>query len=171
MSLEMLEYGAEDVIALLKASGNLNAAVKNFIKNELDADPKAHKFARAFKKAALSAREDALDEFVRKYYEEYEHLFYAMARYAHSGALGEIIELAIEEYAEDFNSSYDSDEESIEIKDQDAFGRISRAVCELLVTQVSERNIPDSPFLRNVFVGWLYDSPVIPEVIGFYRSE
>ena len=79
MSLELLEYDAADVVALLKASSNLNAAVKHFIKNELEGDPKAYKFAKAFKKAALAARESALAEFVEKYLDDYEHLFYAMA--------------------------------------------------------------------------------------------
>jgi hypothetical protein len=162
----MLEYSNQDIVELLDACPNLNAAVKGFLKNDTGGDQQAAKFAKAFRKATNSAR--GIGDFVEKYHQDYAPHFLAIARHGHTEVINAIAEQVITQYADQFNETYEKNGDSITVKDQEAFVSITRDVCTLLTDVIAEAELPDNLFFRTIIIDWLYDPEVVPEVLPIF---
>ncbi len=160
----MLEYDVNQVIEGLALARNPNSALKNFLKQEIKKGDPVAKFIKALKNVLAKKNQEQLAEFVNTYHDKYQPAFFVVTRYIHNQPLGEIVEGIIEQYAEEFNQSYESSDDQITIKDQQTFERIVKSALEEINSGLGQRDLPQSPFMKNLVIDWLFDEAVAREV-------
>ncbi len=155
----------EEIVEVFRNAKNVNAAIKKILKQEVKRGSPEERFFKDFRNAVISARaSEAIDFFVRRHYPAGERYFMVVAGYVHDDAMVDISAKIIDQYAEEFNSTYEQLESDIEIKDSAKFESIARQALQMVEDGLREHQLPVTPFLKNVLVNRLFTQEVIEKL-------
>ncbi len=161
----VFDYTREEIQHSFKSAPNINAALKNFMKQEIEKGDSAAKFVKALKTALQSKSPDALPELLDRALPKYETHTFVISRYAHNDCIEPLLAKIIEEYASDFNNCYQTDGASqIEISDKATFEKIARDVEKLTGQHLQESNLPENGFMKNSVFYSLFEPLVLQEL-------
>ncbi|MCB0340218.1 MAG: hypothetical protein KDD53_11470 [Bdellovibrionales bacterium] len=164
----MLEFKAQDAFECLSKAKNFNAAVKGFLKREVQGNADVGRFAKQVRDFVVKGREEPFVEFVKKQRQNAEWYLYALGSYAFFDFISEVSEAVFDEYAQEFNATYDIDNGAVSFKDKSKFESIARQALELIDTQLKGSEYPKSDFMRNVLLTSVFDralmDPLTPVV-------
>ena len=166
----MFESTPEDVYGALATAKNLNAALKNFLKREIQRGQALERLTKDFRAAVLTGKPAAIQAFVEKHYPKNEGYFLALARYTHAEFIGTTVDQVLEKYAEEFNTTYEKIEGGIQVTNQPSFAAISSGVVELIEASLKNFNLPDSNYLKRSTLFCIFDTEVLPEVFKVLAS-
>lgn len=160
----MLSYSSEDIVEIFQKAPNLNAAVKSFLKREVNKGDPAEKFAKAFKSAC--GQEERLKTFITKQHERFQREFMLLANYAHADFIGDVSEEIITTHSESFNETYSREADSVKITDQGEFNNIIKKAFSIVDHACKSKGFPSSGFLKNVFIATVFDEDLIEHVVN-----
>lgn len=162
----MNEVTVEEVVDAFSKSKNINSALKNLLKREDNLPDSLARLAKNFR-ATLSgiAMSGASKLFIKNHYKNNEHFFLVASRYAHLEFFDNLLGLIVDEFGEEFNSTYKSNNDSIEITDKKSFDRIVQQVGTKTEAAIQNANLPNSPFMKLTFYNSLFDPLVLKEVV------
>ena len=160
----MLEYTTDELTECLALAHQPNSALKNFLKQEVQKGDPVAKFVKALKGVLAKKKKEAISEFVNKYHEKYQAPFFVLSRYLHSVPLGEVAEGIVDKYADEFNETYETSGDSITVKNDAEFMRIVKDAVAQIESGLSERDLPSTPFMKNLLIDWIFDEAVAKEV-------
>ena len=164
----MLKTTVEEIVQAFSGAKNLNAALKNFLKREAQADPSVERFAKDFR-AALSAVRPAaaalsMQAFIKKNHPTKELYFAAVARYAYPELFEATIGSVHEEYAEEFNRTYQATDQGVNVTDRPKFQAIIKQVRKKVEAALVGAGLPCNNFLTNSFFLGIFEPNVLKEV-------
>ena len=157
----MLPFTAQDTVAVLKKSGNLNAALKNFLKKELKAGDPASRFVKDLRELVDSPNTARLELYIQNSKDKFPAHLIGIGRYAHLEASGKIVETIIEKYAEDFNKTYEEIGETIKVTDKKKFDEIVKQALTTIDTGAKECGFADSAYFKNIVLQSTFNPPVL----------
>lgn len=161
----MLDYTSEDVVNALVSAKNSNSAIKKFLKNELQSDPKSERFIKDLRNVLLSKDNDYKVNFIEKNLSSYEPHLFVLARYAYAEQINIIAEQITSKYAEEFNSTYSPDGDAIKIINKDKFSKIIKEVNSIIEEGLASNALSSSGFMKNVLLHQIFDKNVLVEVV------
>jgi hypothetical protein len=163
----MLQTTIEDVESSLQAAQNLNAAVKNLLKRESQGQGSAQlvAFAKECRDVVQTRREGALRSFIEGNYPRREAFFLGLARYAHGPAFTSIIENIFNEYAAEFNSTYETGADSISVTNPERFTAIVKGVSVTIEDGLRSAGLPINNFLKNSLLVSIFEPHVLQAVL------
>lgn len=155
-----------EIIEVLSVAKNLNAALKNLIKREGASNPAVAVFAKEFRMklgaAKLTGSEDFIDRCIEK---GREKLFFGVARYAFAEVIDMAVERIIDQYADDFNATYERTDEGISVKNPGRFKEIVTDVSTQSASALAEATIPVNGYSRGVMLATVFEPDVLEEVM------
>jgi hypothetical protein len=157
---------ANEVIGVFSAAKNLNSAIKNFLKREVQNNESVERFAKDFRAAVASGRPPALAAFIERNYPAQEAFFAAVARYAYPDLFDPTIERIFSSYAEDFNTTYSQAGDSVTVADRPKFISIVKEVEGVIDAAVREQGMNPNPFLLRTFFMGIFEPAVLKEVLA-----
>ncbi len=164
----MLKTTVEEIVQGFSGAKNLNAALKNFLKREAQADPSIERFAKDFRAAASAVRPAAaalaIQAFIKKNHPAKELYFAAVARYAYPELFEATIGSIHQEYAEEFNRTYQTTEQGINVVDRAKFQSIIKQVRARVEAALTGAGLPCNNFLTNSFFLGIFEANVLKEV-------
>ncbi|NDC38603.1 MAG: hypothetical protein EBZ48_11190 [Proteobacteria bacterium] len=156
----------EEVVGVFASAKNLNAALKNFLKREVQGNAAVERLAKEFRAAAASGRTLALASFVGRYYPAQEVFFSAVARHAHPELFDATINGIYAAHAEEFNKTYSQSGESITVTDPAKFASIVQQVDGMIEAGVRGQGMTPNSFLRRAFLMGIFEPAVLKEVVA-----
>jgi len=161
----MYSYKREDLIAAFSAAPNINSALKGFLKHEVTKGDQSAKFVKAFRVAATAKNPEQFVEFVQKALPRYERHFFLIARHAYSAEVEPMLDVVIDQYAEEFNQSYDGEGENVSVTDRKKFDSIAKSALQALDGELEKSSmLPNNNFMRNMLVFSLFEEGVIKNI-------
>lgn len=169
----MLQTTIEDVESSLQAAPNLNAAVKNLLKREAQGQGSEQlvAFAKECRDVVQSRRDGALRSFIEKNYPRREAFFLGLARYAHSPTFTAVIENIFNEYAAEFNSTYETGTDSISVTNPERFAAIVKGVSVMIDDGLRAAGLPINNFLKNSLLVSIFEPQVLQAVIPVLETS
>lgn len=165
-----MAYRPEDVANCFLNAKNPNAAIKNFLKREVQKGDPSVKVVKDLKSILTSAegvRQERLHAFFERHMEKYEKHFMSVAGYAHAEVVNPIADEVIEEFAEAFNETFEEADSGIVVKDRKKFESIAKKAVEKISTELKKSD-SDSVFLQGVVVVSIFEQPVLDELKGIF---
>ena len=161
----MYESNTEEVIEVFRNAGNINAAIKKILKQEVKRGSPEERFFKDFRNVVISPRaKELIESFVRKHYPAGERFFMVIAGYVHDEAMVDISSRIIDRYADDFNGTFEQNSSGIEIRDRERFEALARQAVQMIEEGLKDHNLPRTAFLKNVLVNRLFTPEVIKEL-------
>jgi hypothetical protein len=161
----MLKSTVQEVQESFAAAKNLNSALKNLLKKESSGTPQIASFAKEFRAAAGSGKSGPRDLFIEKNYPEKELYFMGAIRYAFPELIESTVGSIIGKYADEFNATYEREEDKITVKDAAAFKKIVKAVHEIVKKDLTAAEVPNNPFMQNALLATVFEVDVLAEVM------
>lgn len=161
----MLPTSTDEITACFAKAKNLNAALKGFLKREGTSNPQAASFAKDFRSAAGSGKEEAIRVFVERHYPKREVFFTGLARYAHPELVESVVATIIDTHADAFNSTYERGESGISVKDAATFKKIVKDVQQIIDKGLVSAELPTSNFMKNTLMASVFEVDVLGEVL------
>jgi len=166
----MYPYEQKDLITAFQAAPNLNAALKGFLKSQVQKADQTSKFIKSFRASITSKSPGALESFIENSLPRFERHFFLIGRHALSAETESILDQVIEKYADDFNKTYQSQGSSISVNNRDEFNSIAKQALRDLDGGLEQSKLPNNNFMRNVLVYSLFDEQVMGEIPEEYFS-
>jgi len=155
----------DEVVGVFSGAKNLNAALKSFLKREAQGNAAVERFAKDFRAAVASGRPLALAAFIQRHYPAQEVFLSAVVRYAFPDLFDATINSVYTAHAEQFNSTYSQDGESIQVTDRARFDSIVQQVDGMIEAAVKAQGMTPNPFLRRAFLMGIFEPAVLREVL------
>ncbi len=160
----MLKTDVEQAKDAFAAAKNLNAALKNCLKKEVQANPQFVAFTKSFRAAVATGRKEPVHFFVEKNFPDHELELLLIARYAHIEFISTNVEQIVLKYGEEFNATYEGGEKGITVKNKAKFASIVKEVSELVDVSLKKAGLPVSNFMKNSFFISIFEEDVLKEV-------
>lgn len=161
----MLEFTSEDAVNVLMKSGNLNAALKHFLKREIQNGDPAGRFVKDLRTFVDKPNTTQFKAYVDRMRGKFELQLIAIGGYAHSNLVSSIASQVVEKYADDFNKTYETEGETVKIKDQKGFDAIVKDVFGIIDGELKGAGLGESQFLRNSILVNIFDRPVLQKIL------
>ena len=165
----MLPTSIDEITECFARARNLNAALKSFLKREGTSNPQAASFAKDFRSAAGSGKEEAIRVFVERHYPKREVFFTGLARYAHPEVVESVVGTIIDTHADRFNATYERGDEGISVKDDATFKKIVKDVNQIIEKGLVSAELPTSNFMKNTLLASVFEVDVLGEVLKVVR--
>ena len=172
----MLPFTNEDAVAVLMKAPNLNSALKNFLKREIKAGDPAGRFIKDLKSLSSSIQIKPFEDYVAQSRPAFDNHLLVIGKYAQVDQVNNIVGLIVEQYAEDFNSSYQTEElaegaQKIAVTDKPKFEKIVKAAVDIISKEQATAGYPDSNFFKNLVLLSVFDRPVLDHILaqGFVK--
>lgn len=160
----MYRYELEEAAECLRCSKNINAALKSFLKHEVQKGDPSARFIKGLKAASAAPRREALTEFLEKALPKYEPHLFLVLRYAHQQEVEEILDAVIQNHAEAFNATYSLNRPEIEVTDRASFEKIAKQALDEIREKLEATPLPRSNVMRNAIAFSLFERPVLHQV-------
>ncbi len=161
----MLETTIDDTVQTFLSARNLNAALKNFLKQEAKPDNDVERFSKDFRTIVSQGRPAMIRTYIEKNIADNEILFLALVRYAHPEFFTGTIQHVIDTYADTFNQTYERKDELLVVKDKTAFKAIVKSVDEFITSSLQKADMGSSLFVRKSLLVNIFDADVLEEVV------
>lgn len=165
----MTEINSDQATDVFLAASNLNAALKSFLKREVQKGDPREKFVKSFRKIISSNNKEQIKSFLEQQIARDPSTVLGLAGYAHSDTVTGISQQIIDQYAEKFNECYETSESSATITDQANFDKILKKSAEHYKQSIKETSLPDNHFMSLVFVHSLFEDQLIEQVIPYFN--
>lgn len=166
----MFNFSSDDIYKAFEAAPNVNAALKNFLKREVQKGDPVERFVKDLKKAFSNNNPTAIKVFIDKSLPDYNQHFLLLAGYANAEVVNEISESVISAHAEAFNETYDTDDSGITVTDRATFDTIIGDVVRIIDNGLKEHKMPESQFMKLVLVNSIFEDSVMKEVLPHFQS-
>jgi lipid II:glycine glycyltransferase (peptidoglycan interpeptide bridge formation enzyme) len=167
----MFNYTCKEAVEALECSKNINAALKKFLKQEIQNNDGSEKFVKLLKKALADGKSDRAERILENHLPEFEDYLFLMADFALPEITTQIAEQVVTKFAEQFNQSYEISDKTVTIKDQSTFERIAKEAVQEIDAQLSKEDIPGPAFMKNVLIYRIFDDVVIKEIAPVVGME
>ena len=164
----MLDYNVEDVVSVFDASPNVNAAIKGFIKREVTKGDPGGKLAKSLAQVLASKDNDRITGFINKHKDENAGYLFAIGGYAHLEFITIISEQIVDNYAEDFNETYESDGTECKVTNKAEFKKIAGAALKEIDEAIDNAELPENPFMKNVVYNAIFEDAVFTKVTELF---
>ncbi len=158
----MLPYTVSHILDAFAKAKNLNASMKNFLKREVKRGDPAEKFTKDLRDVLLSDDVNRSEQFFAKHLPKYESHLFVAAGYAHYDLVNGLAASIVERYADDFNATYEVQDEKLTYKDRPNFEKLAKEAITLISAGLKPSGLDGSPFMLNV----VFVSIFTREVIG-----
>ena len=166
----MFNFSSDDIYKAFEVAPNVNAALKNFLKREVQRGDPIERFVKDLRKSFSNNNPAAIKVFIEKSLPDYNQHFLLLAGYANAEAVNEISESVISAHAEEFNDTYEEGDSSITITDRETFDRIIKDVILVIENGLKEHKLPDSQFMKLVLVNSIFEDKVMKEVLPHFTN-
>lgn len=156
----------DEVVGVFSGAKNLNAALKSFLKREVQGNATVERFAKDFRAAASSGRAPVLSAFIQRHYPAHEVFLSAVVRYAYPELFDSTISAIYAAHAEEFNKTYSQDGESIKVSDRAKFAAIVQQVDGLIEAAVKGQGMTPNSFWRRAFLMGIFEPAVLKEILS-----
>jgi hypothetical protein len=161
----MYELTATHVLTAFSKAGNLNAAIKAYLKlQNANSDPKSVRFAKTLREISNSGNKERLSNYVTAQFDEQRDALYSIAACAHSETIGAVNSQIAEKYCDEFNATYSLEGEKLEITKSKDFDRIAREALALVDQLLKQKDADNAAFLKAVAVNQLFERNVLAEI-------
>ncbi|MEZ4755089.1 MAG: hypothetical protein R3A13_12470 [Bdellovibrionota bacterium] len=160
----MLDYNTNDAVVVFEVSSDLKSAIKNFIKREAGKGDPGGKLAKNLYEVFNSGDKSRIDNFLNKHKTENATYLYAIGGYAHLEFITIISENIVDNYAEAFNETYESDGKVCKVTDDKEFKKIAVAALKEIDEAIDNAELPDNPFMKNVVYNAIFEIAVLKKV-------
>lgn len=157
----MLECTADDIYEALDKAPNVNAAIKNFLKREGKKGDPSERFAKGLRQVFSTNNEVLRKKFINDTMPQHLNYFYSVACYAYFEFVSKLAENIVNQYADDFNNTFEIVENKLNFKDRAKFDAISAQALDMMDAELKELNFSGSQFMRNVALISVFEQPVI----------
>lgn len=161
----MLKSNVQEVQESFAAAKNLNAALKNLLKKESSGTPQIVSFAKEFRAAAGSGKSGPRDLFIERNYPEKELYFMGAIRYAFPELIEATVGAIIENYADDFNATYERKDDKVAVTNAAGFKKIVKEVHEIVKRDLKAAEVPSNSFMQNALLATVFEVDVLAEVM------
>lgn len=161
----MLKSTVQEVKDAFAAAKNLNAALKNLLKKESSGTPQIAVFAKEFRAAAGSGKSGPRDLFIEKNYPERELYFMGAIRYAFPELIESTVGSIITKYADDFNETYERNDDVVKVTNAAGFKKIVKEVHEIVKKDLTAAEVPNNTFMQNALLATVFEVDVLAEVM------
>ncbi|MCB0317598.1 MAG: hypothetical protein KDD56_02495 [Bdellovibrionales bacterium] len=162
----MLDYVTDDAVKVFTASENLSAAIKNFVKREAVGDELGKKIAKNLSQALASEDSERIDGFIKKHKQDNGAYLFAIAGYAHFEFISIVSEQIVDNYADEFNKSYEIKEGEFNYLNENEFKKIASSALKDIDEAIDNAELPANPFMKNVVYNAIFDSAVLDKVFA-----
>jgi hypothetical protein len=158
---------ANDVFGVLAASENINAAIKGLLKRQQTPDPVGVRFMKDLKAAFSSPRSEAAKTLIAQGLPRAAPYLIALGAHAYADVVERVSAPIIEEFADDFNATYqaNSGSNAVTVSDEKEFSRIMREAIGRIENALSQIQSPSgtnpSAFMRAVMISAIFEPGVI----------
>jgi hypothetical protein len=154
-----------EIVEVLKSAKNLNAALKNLMKREGDNNPDVVAFAKDMRARISGAKWNGIEDFIQRSMERNRQgYFLGLARYAFADVIDPLVEEIIEQFADDFNATYERSEEGVTVVSPDRFREIVSQVSSMADNALKQADIPVNAYSRATMFATVFESDVLEEV-------
>ena len=161
----MSEFGIEEVLEAIGGVSNLNAVLKKILKHEVQRGSQEERFFKDFRRIANAPRAtEQLKTFISNHFPDSGRYSMVVAGYAYDDKMSAITAEIIEKYADEFNSTYETKDSAIEIKDRAKFNSIAKEAIKIIEEGIKSQGLPASTFMKKVIVHRLFTPEVAKEV-------
>ena len=160
----MYAYTAAEAAAALRGSKNPNAALKNFLKHEVQGNEVLARFVKNLRTTIDSKSPQACEALFEQGIRKFDIAVLAILRCAYADTLVAIVEPVIEKYADDFNKTYEHADSAINVKDEANFKRIVEEVLALFDQGLSAANLNPAGLMKEVLIHHLFEAEVVKEI-------
>jgi hypothetical protein len=161
----MLRSTVDEVKESFAAAKNLNAALKNLLKKEGSGTPQVVGFAKDFRNAVSSGKNGPRDFFIEKNYPAKELFFLGAVRYAFPELVEGVVGAIVNKYADDFNSTYQRNDDGIKVTDAAAFKKIVKEVHGIIKNDLKAAEVPNNNFMQSAILATVFEVDVLAEVM------
>lgn len=162
----MFSFTTEDVVGSLKRAGNINAALKNFLKREVRRGDPAERFVKDLREVMVGKDETRALNYIEKRRPGFDSHLVAIGSYAHSEMVMVLANQIVEKYADRFNATYEVKDEDIAVKDKKEFESIMKEVSGVITQTLKEAGFGDSVFMQSVIFSTVFDRPVLRYLVS-----
>ena len=163
----MLDYATSDVLEVFEASPNMNAALKNFVKREVTKGDPGGPIAKSLKQVLASKDTSRIEGFLNKHKEENGGYLLAIGGYAHLEFITIISEHIVDNYAESFNETFESDGTECKVTDDKEFKKIATQALDEIAEAIDNAELPKNPFMQSVVYNAIFEDAVFEKVKQF----
>ena len=162
----MLGYQSSEVVEAIHSAPNVNSALKNFLRNEIQKGDPAAKFVKKLRTLASAKSSEALQSFIDQSLPKFEKHLFVIARYAHGNAVAEISSAIVENFAEDFNATFEKKGDGVEVLNKEKFSEIVSQVVKNIESRLEQGSLPQGGFMKSLMLDWIFEPEVLPEVLS-----
>ncbi len=162
----MFSFTTEDVVGSLKRAGNINAALKNFLKREVRRGDPAERFVKDLREVMLGKDEARVHNYIEKKRPGFDSHLIAIGSYAHSEMVMNLSNQIVEKYADRFNATYETQTDDIAVKDKKEFDAIMQEVSSLISKNIKDAGFGESVFMQSVVFSTVFDRPVLKYLVS-----
>jgi ribosomal protein S17E len=162
----VFSFTTEDVVGSLKRAGNINAALKNFLKREVRRGDPAERFVKDLREVMVGKDETRALNYIEKRRPGFDSHLVAIGSYAHSEMVMVLANQIVEKYADRFNATYEVKDEDIAVKDKKEFESIMKEVSGVITQTLKEAGFGDSVFMQSVIFSTVFDRPVLRYLVS-----
>lgn len=162
-------FTAEDAVAALEKSPNLNSSLKNFLKREVRRGEPGERFVKDLR-AAFEGGEARALAFVRGAIDKFERHLVALGSYAHADLVAPLAQQILDQHADTFNDTYRMGTEEIEVTNRSAFDEIVAKVMATIDETLAEHGFAESFYMKNVVLVTIFEPAVLRHIISQHRQ-
>jgi hypothetical protein len=166
----MMTCTVEEAKEAFAAAKNLNAALKNLLKREGASSPAIAPFAKEFRVAASSGKSAPRDLFIEKNFDSKQFYFIGSVRYAFPELVDSCVGAIVDKFADDFNSTYQREENGIKVTDAKRFESIVKDVQEIIKKDLKAAELPNNNFMINALLATVFEFDVLQEVMKVVKQ-
>ena len=160
----MLQFTTDDAVTVLTKAANLNSALKNFLKREIKPGDPAGRVVKDLKDLSSPSHSKQLADYLGRSRPAFDGHILAIGKYAHADAVNGIVGTIIDRYAEEFNSTYETQDESIKVTNEKRFKQIVDEAIALIETQQSAAGFGNSKYFKSLVLLSVFDRPVLDHI-------
>lgn len=154
-----------EIVEVLSAAKNLNAALKNLIKREGDSNPEVVSFAKDLRARISGSHTSNIESFVEKSLErKRQGFFLGLARYAFADVIDPVVEDVIDRFADTFNTTYERTDTGVVVKLPEQFKEIVDEVARITDEALKAAEIPANSYSRTTMFATVFEADVLEEV-------
>ena len=161
----MFSFTTEDVVGSLKRAGNINSALKNFLKREVRRGDPAERFVKDLREAMLGKDEARAFQYIDKKRPGFDSHLIAIGSYAHSEMVMTLANQIVEQYADRFNATYEIQSDDIAVKNKKEFDAIMQEVSGIVSKNLKDKGFGESVFMQSVVFSTVFDRPVLKYLV------
>ncbi len=164
----IFSYSAEDALAALRAAPNVNSAIKNFLKRQVQQDPQGARFVKDLKTILSSPRDEPALAFIEKHLSRFSPHLLAVGAYAFNEVVEKVSSGVVQNYADKFNETYQHSDQvadgveasNIKVTNEADFSKIMKEAVAMVESNLREQD-QESPFLRAILLNAIFEPPVL----------